>query len=345
MAMWGGILKGMNQNAEEALAEDKLALMRSQEERLEETFQINKRSSVISDLATMTASWDGSSSKKNKNSSTSSSLSNDVEHINTLVAIEDMLPENSPLVLKLANAPLESLQEVTTIIANARKASQSRGLPFTDEAAEELFQDYYTTTVTKKSPFNAAELAKTFAVKLDDDAGGGRTYADLFANYTKDRSVTKGFIVQNTPTEPLTVQEQNALTSQYNSMLRSSLLAIADQIQLNIAEGNTDESTMERANNINSALEEMKGENPSNYLATKLIGPEVGAQMIARNPRLSGDSYRSLINKGLTFTRDAMGDEKLSIAVKSGLLNIGDSYFHGGSQTLSQQDYQRIMGN
>ena len=89
----------------------------------------------------------------------------------------------------------------------------------------------------------------------------------------------------------------------------------------------------------------MKGENPTSYLAVKIVGPEVGAQMINMDSRLSGNKYRGLINKGLTFTRDAMGDEKLSMAVKSGLLNVGDSYFHGGSQTLSQQDYQSIMGN
>ena len=228
-------------------------------------------------------------------------------------------------------------------------------MPFTSTSAADLFEDYYETVVVKKSPFDVAGLAEQLDVDLGEDSGFGGTWEEILGNYTEDSTIRSGLLIQNTPVEPFTPQEINAFTSQYNSVLRSNLLELNDAIQIQILEEAKrleddpnfigDESLYQRATDIDDALKAMKGENPTSYLAVKIVGPEVGAQMINMDSRLSGNKYRGLINKGLTFTRDAMGDEKLSMAVKSGLLNVGDSYFHGGSQTLSQQDYQSIMGN
>lgn len=354
MGMWAGISKGLAAVEETKFAEDKMDMMRRQEERLEEQFKLDKRAQVFANLKSITSGFGPNKNGSSKNS-TSTSIEGDVERTNTLTAIEDMLPENSPLAAKLVNAPLSNLQEVTTIIAAARAKSQSIGMPFTSDSAEDLFQNYYETVVVQKSPFDVDGLAEQLNVDLGEDSGFGGTWEEILSDYTKDSTFRSGLMVQNTPVEPFSPQEINAFTSQYNSVLRSNLLELNDGVQIQILEEAKkleadpnfirDESLLQRATAIDSALKAMKGENPTSYLAIKIVGPEVGAQMIRMDSRLSGDKYRGLLNKGLTFTGDSIGDQRLSMAVKSGLLNVGDSYFHRGSQILSEETYQTIMGN
>ena len=355
MGMWAGINQGIREVEASRLSEEQMEMSRRQEERLEEKFKLDKRAQVFNNLKTITGGFGSNRNGSGKNSN-STSLKDDVERTNTLTAIENMLPDGSPLAVKLVNAPLSNLQEVTTIIAAARAKSQSIGMPFTSTSAADLFENYYETVVVKKSPFDVAGLAEQLDVDLGEDSGFGGTWEEILGNYTEDSTTRSGLLIQNTPVEPFTPQEINAFTSQYNSVLRSNLLELNDAVQIQILEEAKkleddpnfirDESLYQRATDIDDALKAMKGENPTSYLAIKIVGPEVGAQMITMDSRLSGNKYRGLLNKGLTFPEGPTGIQRLKVAIKSGLLQVGDQFFHKGAvQTLSEQIYLRVMGN
>ena len=341
--LWTGIQAGKarkQQGITNQLNQDQFELM---EKKFAEDQLTNRLNNILSVNGTRTGRGG-----KYKGGMTTTSLQDDVTFTNLLQSVKRQLPEGSELAIKLANAPVADLEAVNTIIAAGRKKAQENGLTFTSDTAENLFENYYLTTVTKESTFNAQDFAEQAGINLEEDYVPGVTWEDYLKQYSEPTTAKAGTLIQREPVKAFSPSEQSALSALYRQRLEGPLFDMQNdfnQTKLDMTEQGQQMSSdqIARGLKIDKAIKDLSRKIPSARLATELVGAEVGINMLQENPRLV--NFTSLINVGLVFTADAQGEQLLELAIKTRLLKAGDKFKVGSElMTIDQEFINSVIG-
>jgi hypothetical protein len=166
MAMWGGILKGMNENVAEKLNQDKLDLMNRQEERLEETFELDKRTRQFDMMQSIRSRLPGAvglptiGSKSTKKTAAANTFNSKEEYFEALkrFKVED------PALLDLYS----SGGTQAAGLANLEKAFQLIKKAYDDQRSGD-FRQGVPLNEAVGSMLSSAVISRSQNITLDDD--------------------------------------------------------------------------------------------------------------------------------------------------------------------------------
>ena len=283
------------------------------------------------------------------NSRSTAGGENSAKKLAVLASIQDRLPEDSDLAPQLVGASLESLRDFANVLDAGEAHALNTGATWTPQMAEESVEYFKREVIENKSPFNADELAEMYGI--DDTSEvvyDNVTYKDII-NGIVSSSRNVGIAFSAKPLKkPIKVPAQTAFRAQYQSSLQDMLADKKAEVDSRIAAGTqTNEDTLF----ISSYDQTVKDLNNKSFAgAIKLVGPEAAIQTMQRNPQFK--EYRSLINKNLVFSADPttgkftqLSEKMYKESIKSGLLDVGDTYILGNRRgTVTQAQKDRILG-
>tara|TARA_R110001599_G_C12267440_1_gene661024 strand:- start:3511 stop:4491 length:981 start_codon:yes stop_codon:yes gene_type:complete len=264
------------------------------------------------------------------------------EKIALLASIQDRLPDDSNLAPQLVGASIQSLKEFEGVLNAGEAHASSTGATWTPQMAEESVEYFKREVIENKSPFDAKELAEMYGI--DDTSKivyGTTTYADIIQGIVSS-SRDVGIAFSPKPlVEPIKVPEQTAFRAQYQSSLQDMLADKKAEVDSRIAASTqTDKDTL-FVSSYDQAVKDLN--NKSFAGAIKLVGPEAAIQTIQRNPQFK--QYRSLINKNLIFSANPVGEGMFEESIRSGLLDVGDTYTLGNRRgTVTQAQKDTVLG-
>ena len=250
----------------------------------------------------------------------SGSVASNVELTNTLKTIQGILPDGSNVAAQLANANLPDLENALGIIQAARKDAQKRGVVWTPQLSEDLFEELYVTTVVNNNAFDPTAFAETAGIDLEGNSSFGVPWKEILKQYTVPTTITAVNIIENTPIGPFDLTDQAKLKSLYSQSLQDPLADMKAELDAKLAAGETPNPAL--VLKVDKALAGLRLTVPSTRLAIELVGPQVAMELLRRNPLAQNNV--SLINKGLVFSEDPAGAELLAQAIRVGLLKEGD---------------------
>jgi hypothetical protein len=166
MGMWGGILKGMNENVAEKFNQDKLDLMNRQEERLEETFELDKRTRQFDMMQSIRSRLPGAvglptiGSKSTKKTAAANTFNSKEEYFEALkrFKVED------PALLDLYS----SGGTQAAGLANLEKAFQLIKKAYDDQRSGD-FRQGVPLNEAVGSMLSSAVISRSQNITLDDD--------------------------------------------------------------------------------------------------------------------------------------------------------------------------------
>jgi hypothetical protein len=166
MGMWGGILKGMNENVAEKFNQDKLDLMNRQEERLEETFELDKRTRQFDMMQSIRSRLPGAvglptiGSKSTKKTAAANTFNSKEEYFEALkrLKVED------PALLDLYS----SGGTQAAGLANLEKAFQLIKKAYDDQRSGD-FRQGVPLNEAVGSMLSSAVISRSQNITLDDD--------------------------------------------------------------------------------------------------------------------------------------------------------------------------------
>ena len=320
---YGGILDGIMLAEQHNEADEKKAIDKAQYDK-EWAFAREKFDFQVADAAEgnlfkylSTIKPKGSSGS---GSGGSGSVASNVKLTNTLKTIQGILPDGSNVAAQLANANLPDLENALGIIQAARKDAQKRGVVWTPQLSEDLFEELYVTTVVNNNAFDPTAFAESAGIDLEGNSSFGTPWKEILEQYTGPTSTTAVNIIENTPIGPFDLTDQAKLKSLYSQSLQDPLADMKAELDAKIAAGETPNPAL--VLKVDKALAGLRLTVPSTRLAIELVGPQVAMELLRRNPLAQNNV--SLINKGLVFSEDPAGAELLAQAIRVGLLKEGD---------------------
>tara|TARA_R110000764_G_scaffold181994_1_gene267914 strand:+ start:1183 stop:2277 length:1095 start_codon:yes stop_codon:yes gene_type:complete len=167
MGMWGGILKGMNENVAEKFNQDKLDLMNRQEERLEETFELDKRTKQFDMMQSIRTRFGAGAvglptigSKSTKKTAAANTFNSKEEYFEALkrLKVED------PALLDLYS----SGGTQAAGLANLEKAFQLVKKAYDDQRSGDFIQGVPLNEAVG-SMLSSAVISRSQNITLDDD--------------------------------------------------------------------------------------------------------------------------------------------------------------------------------
>ena len=316
---YGGILDGIMLAEQHNEADEKKALDKEQYDK-EWAFAREKFDFQVADAAENNFLKYLSTYKSKGGSGGSGSVASNVKLTNTLKTIQGILPDGSNVAAQLANADLPDLEKALGIIQAARKDAQKRGVVWTPQLSEDLFEELYVTTVVNNNAFDPTAFAETAGIDLEGNSSFGVPWKEILKQYTVPATTTAVNIIENTPADTLDFTEQAKLKSLYRQSLQDPLADMKAELNAKIAAGeNVNQSLVLK---VDQALAGLNSTIPSTRLAVELVGPQVAIELLRMNPLAQNNV--SLINKGLVFSEDPAGAELLAQAIRVGLLKEGD---------------------
>ena len=153
----------------------------------------------------------------------SGSVASNVKLTNTLKTIQGILPDGSNVAAQLVNADLPDLEKALGIIQAARKDAQKRGVVWSRELSEGLFEELYVTTVVNNNAFDPTAFAETAGIDLEGNSSFGVPWKEILKQYTVPTTITAVNIIENTPIGPFDLTDQAKLKSLYSQSLQDPL--------------------------------------------------------------------------------------------------------------------------
>jgi len=332
MGAMQGIWMAELQMEKEKLDQDKLDLSIKSEDRLDKKFQedfTNNRLNNLSDSG-FNFGLGGSSSSRSGTGSNTLSLSAQTE--NTLKKIVDLLPEDSAIVPKLANANLKDLQSIVTVIEARQASSADSGLPLTPDAIADIFKEIYVTNTTSQSSLNVQDLASYLEVDLESEYVGGVTWNEYLTKQISPKTATSVDFSQNFPVGSMEIAEVKNIKGQFQSELMqqidNELLQFADLVNQGV------EVNQDRYARLRKAQKDLKLDTPTFGLATSLVGVDVLLDYVQSYPLMKQPNSKKLFNRGLTYNIK----EDLDRAINMGFVIKGEKVNWKGNFIIVTED-------
>ena len=316
MGAMQGIWMAEQAMEKERLDQANLDLRIKSEDRLDKQAEENFTNNRLKNLSGSGFGFGGSSSSGS--GSDDSSLSLSVKTQNTLKKITDLLPEDSTIVPKLANANLKDLQSIVTVIEARQESSTTSGLPLTPDAIEDIFKDLYVTSNTSESSLNVQDLASYLQVDLESEYVGGVTWGEYLTKQISPKTVTSVQFSENYPVGNMEIGEVKNIRGLFQSELLqqidNELLQFADLVNQGI------EVNQDRYARLRKAQTDLKLDTPTFGLATSLVGVDVLLDYVQNYPLMKQPNSKRLFNRGLTYNIK----EDLDRAINMGFVEKGE---------------------
>ena len=302
----------------ERLDQANLDLRIKSEDRLDKQAEENFTNNRLKNLSGSGFNFGFGGSSSSGSGSDDSSLSLSVKTQNTLKKITDLLPEDSTIVPKLANANLKDLQSIVTVIEARQESSTTSGLPLTSDAIEDIFKDLYVTSSTSESSLNVQDLASYLQVDLESEYVGGVTWGEYLAKQISPKTVTSVQFSENYPVGNMEIGEVKNIRGLFQSELLqqidNELLQFADLVNQGI------EVNQDRYARLRKAQTDLKLDTPTFGLATSLVGVDVLLDYVQNYPLMKQPNSKRLFNRGLTYNIK----EDLDRAINMGFVEKGE---------------------
>ena len=311
------------------------------DEQFRESFTRNR----LNDLSTSGFGFgNGSSLRSSKSGSGSNSLSLSAETENTLKKITDLLPEDSTIVPKLANAPLKDLQSIITVIEARQESSTESGLPLTPNDIQDIFKDIYVTSSTSESSLNVQDLASYLQVDLESEYFGGVTWNEYLTKQISPKTVTSVDFSQEFPVGSMSAGDIKSIRSSFQSDLLQGIedgISEFNQNTIRITELRKEIKKDSDENKVTDILEkellelnkkqelfgkfrqaqlDLKLATPVFGLATSLVGVDRLLDYVQNFPLMTQPNVKKIFNKGLTYSNK----EDLDRAINMGFVVKGE---------------------
>lgn len=275
---------------------------------------------------------------ENKNNRQSTSAEKAV----LLKQISDLLPEDSAVVSQLSGASVETLTDLSKAIKSNFDSYDEASLTYTPEMLE---SDLNLTRVeVENNPdVDLAEFYKNMYelsdADLDSEVAGGLTLRNLL-NEPEQSDVGLAFRIKKPPAS-IDPSKQTAFRNLLPDLLAPVISSEKSQVDSQIANaaGDIPSDLSDRADVLEQAQEALK--NKDYTKAIEIAGPELAIQIMETNP-----SYRQfafMINSGLSFPDNDIGDNLLTRAIKSGLLKEGDTYMLGTQTKMVTEEMVNLV--
>lgn len=277
---------------------------------------------------------------KNKKSLTDNSTQVAAE----LLALSKILPENSPILDELSGASLETIQKIKNDAYANRDAYAELNMTYTPEMLEDEL-DISRVEAENNPDLDLADLYKDMfklsEEDLDSEIGGVTLREMLETPETSDIGIS--YSIKKAP-KPIDAGEASSFNKLLPDLLAPVISSEKSQIddQITQTEGSVPVDVQERSNVLEQAQEALK--NKDYTKAIQIAGPEIAIKLMESSPQ-----YRNLnfmINRGLIFPETDQGHELVARAIRSGLLQLGDTYQMGNSiLRVNQSQIDLVFGS
>jgi len=245
-----------------------------------------------------------------------------------LSKLQGMLPEDSELSPKFVFASEENLKQMDAALTKAKTFAETNRRLFTPEDAEDIFENFTVEVIDKGKDFDPTDMLETLGFTEDMVTAMKGEFGDIF----KTESAVS--FTPKTNVDGTNIGDQKALTDLYRETLGG---VVANSIQeMTSAQSSGQPIDQQKFNLLKEAESALKASTPSTAKAVRAVGADVAIQIMELNPTFR--DVADYINKGLVFQQSDEGMALLKRAVKSGLIDVGDSYEVSGLGTKKMTD-------
>ena len=245
-----------------------------------------------------------------------------------LSKLQGMLPEDSELSPKFVFASEENLKQMDAALTKAKTFSENNKRLFTPEDAEDIFENFTVEVIDKGKDFDPTDMLETLGFTEDMVTAMKGEFGDIF----KTESAVS--FTPKTNVDGTNIGDQKALTDLYRETLGG---VVANSIQeMTSAQSSGQPIDQQKFNLLKEAESALKASTPSTAKAVRAVGADVAIQIRELNPTFR--DVADYINKGLVFQQSDQSMALLKRAVKSGLIDVGDSYEVSGLGTKKMTD-------
>ena len=344
MGAMQGIWMAELQMEKEKLDQDKLDLSIKSEDRLDKKFQEDFTNNRLKNLSDSGFGFGGRGPSSSRSGTGSNTLSLSAQTENTLKKIVDLLPEDSAIVPKLANANLKDLQSIVTVIEARQASSADSGLPLTPDAIADIFKEIYVTNTTSQSSLNVQDLASYLEVDLESEYVGGVTWNEYLTKQISPKTATSVDFSQKFSVGTMSATDIKSIRGSFQSDLLQAIedgisefnqntIRVAElkkEIQKASDEGKVTDTLEKQLFELNKQQElfgkyrqaqsDLKLATPVFGLATSLVGVDRLLDYIQNFPKIKLPSVKKIFNKGLTYNEE----EDLKRAINMGFVVKGE---------------------
>jgi len=260
-----------------------------------------------------------------------------------LLALSKILPENSPILSELSGASAKTIKGVKDAVYANRDAYSSSNMTYTPEMAEDELE-ISRVEIENNPDLDLADFYKDAFGLTDedlDDTTGGLTLREML-NTPETSDIGVSYSIKKPP-KPIDAGEASSFNKLLPDLLAPVISSEKNQVDLQIAaaEGNVSPDLSDRADVLEQA-EKALG-NKDYTKAIQIAGPEIAIKLMERSPQYKNLNF--MINRGLIFPGTDQGDELVARAIRSGLLQLGDTYRIGNDMLrVNQNQIDLIFG-
>jgi len=260
-----------------------------------------------------------------------------------LLALSKILPENSPILSELSGASAKTIKGVKDAVYANRDAYSSSNMTYTPEMAEDELE-ISRVEIENNPDLDLADFYKDAFGLTDedlDDTTGGLTLREML-NTPETSDIGVSYSIKKPP-KPIDAGEASSFNKLLPDLLAPVISSEKDQVdsQIAAAEGNVSPDLSDRADVLEQA-EKALG-NKDYTKAIQIAGPEIAIKLMERSPQYKNLNF--MINRGLIFPGTDQGDELVARAIRSGLLQLGDTYRIGNDMLrVNQNQIDLIFG-
>ena len=271
----------------------------------------------------------------------SASSGNAAQKAADLLALSKILPENSPILSELSGASAETIKGVKDAVYANRDAYSSSNMTYTPEMAEDELE-ISRVEIENNPDLDLADFYKDAFSLTDedlDDKTGGLTLREML-NTPETSDIGISYSIKKPPAS-IDPSKQKAFADLLPNLLSPRISAEKSNLdaQISAAEGNVPIELEERSEVLDQAQKALKD---GDYLkAIQIVGPELAIQIMETNPGYK--QFNFMVNSGLSFPDNEMGDELLARSIKSGLLKEGDTYMLGNQTKMITREMINLV--
>ena len=261
-----------------------------------------------------------------------------------LLALSKILPENSPILSELSGASAETIKSVKEAVYANRDAYSSSNMTYTPEMAEDELE-ISRVEIENNPDLDLADFYKDAFSLTDedlDDKTGGLTLREML-NTPETSDIGISYSIKKPP-KPIDAGEASSFNKLLPDLLAPVIASEKDQVdsQIAAAEGNVSSDLSDRADVLEQA-EKALG-NKDYTKAIQIAGPEIAIKLMERSPQYKDLNF--MVNRGLIFPETDQGHELVARSIRSGLLQLGDTYQMGNDmRRVNQNQIDLIFGS
>tara|TARA_R110002012_G_scaffold124203_3_gene275139 strand:- start:151 stop:1098 length:948 start_codon:yes stop_codon:yes gene_type:complete len=274
----------------------------------------------------------------------SASSGNAAQKAADLLALSKILPENSPILSELSGASAETIKGVKEAVYANRDAYSSSNMTYTPEMAEDELE-ISRVEIENNPDLDLADFYKdAFSLTEEDldDKTGGLTLREML-NTPETSDIGISYSIKKPP-KPIDAGEASSFNKLLPDLLAPVIASEKNQVdsQIAAAEGNVSSDLSDRADVLEQA-EKALG-NKDYTKAIQIAGPEIAIKLMERSPQYKDLNF--MVNRGLIFPETNQGHELVARSIRSGLLQLGDTYQMGNDmRRVNQNQIDLIFGS